>query len=228
MILRATFAASFATIFIANAAYASILTSTGAVTIATPPNVRDGALPSDTQIVAFAERHGITLPQDLTFNISVPGTSPSPTDINASPVTLPAGTRVDSYFVHMKSVTGTDPNPALVSGSITFDRPILGIAVFDLRLDQSDPALGLPTTLYPTGVARELDIVSGGVVGHIGNDSITLSGDRRTVIFNIGNTGGLDQARIVTAAVPEPSTLALWLIACLILGVRYARRNYLM
>jgi hypothetical protein len=185
-------------------------TPTGAITIIpAPPSVRDQAIVSDTEISLFAERQGVVLPQALNFNITQPTTAPGATTLDTTPGTIPAGIRVDSYYVYLQSISGTQEIPVVLSGSFTFDRDVLGIAIFNTQLNQSDPILGLPGTLYPTGGERDLDVVAGGIVGIGPNDSITLSEDRRTVTLNLGNAGGGDQLRIVTESVPEPSTLVL-------------------
>jgi len=116
-----------------------------------------------------------------------------------SPATIATGARIDSYFVHFDSV-GEPQNPVVVFGTITFDRDVLGIMVLqeNLNLTHSDP--GLPTTIY--SLVGELEIVGGGA-GSSTNDQITLSADRRTVSFNFRNTGGSDDCRIITAAVPN-------------------------
>lgn len=188
---------------------AGIVGTTGPISqIGAPADVRNHMLVSDSQIVAFAEQQGVVLPQNLTFNITQPGTAPEADAINTSPGDILSGTRVDSFLVHFESGTGTQSTPVLLSGSITFDRDVLGVAVFDRRLNESDSVLGSLSTFYPTE-NRELEIRAGGIVGVSGNDSITLSEDRRTVTFNFGNTGGPDQARIVVAAVPEASSIVL-------------------
>lgn len=205
------------------AVHAAIIEVTDALSVIAPPaDIRSGALISDSAIHIFPERQNFVLTQELTFNISTPGTSPGATDNNTSQTTIPAGTRVDSYFFHAQSVSGTQNSPVIYHGSITFDTEVLAIAVFNLRLNQSDAVVGLNEVLYPTGTERQLDINPGGIVGERGNDHITLSPDRRTVLFEIGNTGGLDQARILVASVPvpEPSTLALLGAAALTLLVR--------
>lgn len=199
-------------------------TPTGSVAqTAAPPSVRDQAIRSDTEISLFVERQGVFLPQALNFNVTAPTTAPAATTLGTTPGVLPAGTHVDSYFIHLQSLTGTPEVPVLLSGSITFDREVLGIAIFNIQLNQSDTILGLPGTLYPTGGERELDISIGGIVGVGGNDNITLSEDRRTVTLNFGNIGGGDQLRIVTASVPEPSTWALMVAA--VMTVCFLRRR---
>jgi len=210
----------------ASLSQAGVVGTAGSLSLESPPaDVRGGALLSDSLITAFSERQGVVLPQSLTFNLTLPGTAPGPDAIDTSPGDIAAGTRVDSYLVHFQSISGTNANPVLASGSITFDTDVMGIAFFNGRLNQSDPFLGLASTLYPVGEDRELEIEAGGIVGDRGHDSITLSADRRTVTFNLGNTGGPDQARIVVATVPEASSISLAAIGAACLGACGVRRR---
>lgn len=197
----------------AEPADAGILNVSGAVeVVSAPSDVRDGALESDTRIVAFAELQNIVLASGFNVNVSVPGTSPaSPGDNNYSPATIPAGTAVSSYFLHCDAV-GT-PNPPIgFTGSVTFDRDILGLVFDNPRLNQGHDYPGLPGTLYSTTGALEINNTPA-------FDSITLSADRRTVTVNFLNSNSPDDVRIITSAVPEPGALALLAIglasACL-------------
>lgn len=201
-------------------------TPTGAITlIPAPPSVRDQAIVSDTEISLFVERQGVVLQQALNFNITAPTTAPTETTLGTTPGSISEGTRVDSYYIHLQSLSGTSQVPVLLSGSITFDRDVLGIAIFNPQLNQSDLVLGLPGTLYGTGGERDLEVVAGGIFGVGPNDAITLSDDRRTVTLNLGNTAGGDQLRIVTAAVPEPSSWALLSVACVTIAAWRIRRR---
>ncbi len=186
---------------LAGSAVASHVSVTGAISVlsSSPSSVEDGALIGDTPIYLFAEKQGVVLPQELTFNVTQPGTLPLADGLGTTPGDLPAGARVNSYYVHFQSLTGTRSNPVLASGTVHFDADILGIAVFDRRLSESDHDLGLETTVYPAVDGRELDINGGGVFGIEGSDRVTLMDDRRTLLIDLGNTGGLDQLRIVTS-----------------------------
>ena len=83
----------------------------------------------------------------------------------------------------------------------------------DSLLDASDPIVGAPGTLYPTGLAlrgatfdptgRNDDIVVG-VPGDLG------VGSSRSVFVRGLQVGAMmDEVRIITAPVPEPSPLVL-------------------
>ena len=99
------------------------------------------------------------------------------------------------------------------AGSITFDRPVLGITVGLIgyqkvngpgnTLDLSDGPLGLPGTVYGF---NPVDLTP----GVVGSDTLTLSPDRRTVSMRLSTGEDSDNMRIVTAAsVPEPATVML-------------------
>jgi len=197
---------------------------TGDIALITPTpflDLREESYKSDSVITLFAEQQNVILSHTLTFNITKSGTSPGPVDTNLSPGEINAGTPVNSYFVHTESISGTRRAPVELSGSITFKEEVLGIAIFNRRLDESDEPLGLlSSVLYPTNQEREMEISVGGF------ESVTLSNDRRTVTFDFKNVGGLDQARIVTAAVPECGPLILASVgAMFVAGSRFKRQT---
>ncbi len=204
-------------LFAFNAARASIISTTPSVVeIPAPPDVRVGALESDTQIVAFAERLAFTLAQDLPANITNPGTSPDGGVPNLSPGTIPAGTAIDSYFVHFDSLGANEESPVGIAGTITFSHDILGLIVNSGALDNTDNVIGVPGLLYPTVNNRGLELTP----GDNALDIVTLSADRRTVTLNLLNAISVDQLRVITA-VPEPST---WLLLAIGLCALVARR----
>ncbi|RMF86878.1 MAG: hypothetical protein D6739_02515, partial [Nitrospirae bacterium] len=173
---------------------APALTVSGAVTLAPPPgDVTLGAYESDTAIYLFPERTGVTLASDLAADVTAPGSVGTSADL--TPGTIAAATAVDSYLLHFDPVGST--NVVRLTGSVTFDRPILGVLVADNTLAGSDGPLGHPGTLYPTTLAlRGLEFP--------GQDYLTLSADMRTLELDWTASDVLDQVRVVTA-VPEPT-----------------------
>jgi len=216
-----------ATLFLAlaaNVASAAIIASSGAATpIAPPADVTLNALESDTLAPVFVERTDFTLPVDLQVHITLPGTSPTAVDMNFSPGAIPAGTRIDSYYVHFDSLgDSTTTEAVVVDGSITFDRDVLGLIVGPILLNESNLLVGAPGTLYPSDPS--LEIVAGGA-GLEANDLLTLSSDRRTVTFNFRNTAHLDSFRIITE-VPEPGSCVLLASGLgLLAAMRWRRRR---
>jgi hypothetical protein len=203
---------------LAVAVRAAIISTTGAVSVATPPaDVSSNHWESDTVIRAFAEQQGLVLLQPASVDISLPGTSPSATDQNLSPAVIPAGTLVNVYSLHF-DVVGTRPtNSALEAiGSITFSQDVLGLIALSGTLNNSNATLGLPGLTYSSGPDHglELNPVGGGT-----SDFVTFSADRRTVNVDLLNASFADDLRIVTA-VPEPSVGLIVVAAASALLVR--------
>jgi hypothetical protein len=195
---------------------AGIIGTTGAVVdvTATPPaSVLLGATQSDTEIKLFTERGGVTLVAPVNVDVSVPGTYNFPASAPYSPATLPAGTTVDSFFLHFDRVSTT--GFGRLTGSVTVDCPIVGVIALTPQLDASDAALGRVGTLYPTGTEARRGLEF--------EEEITLSADRKTLIVTLeiqsealpGGPGDptLDQIRVITSCPPTgacPKTQGFW------------------
>ena len=183
-----------AALFAGPMAAADIVATTGnIVTVGAPPSVAVGAFESDTRIIAFAERETRVLAMPLALDITAPGSYgggiTTLTPGNANP-----GDTINSYYVSADIVS---VGPISLSGTITFDEPVIGIEVNDSSLDATDARLGAAGTIYPTGVAnRGLNLAA--------NDKVILSGNRRDVTINWEVFNVTDQIRIVTAGTPTP------------------------
>jgi len=205
---------------ISHSAQAGFLNPTGAITIIpAPSDTSPGALESNTEIRAFAERQSVLLAANLPVDITVPGTSPQGGVPNLSSGSIAAGITVNSFLLHFDSLAGT-VDPVSVTGSISFTEDILGIAVLSDTLDSTDAIAGLLGLTYPSGNARGLELNA----GDTGIDGITLSADRRTVSVNLLNLNATEQVRIITA-VPEPSSISLAAIASFGL-LAWSRRRF--
>jgi prepilin-type N-terminal cleavage/methylation domain-containing protein/prepilin-type processing-associated H-X9-DG protein len=136
-----------------------------------PASVIVHTLENSVTIRAFREKEDYELSGSVRVNVSSPGYFDSTAKMTAGSVG--AGQRINCYFVHYDPVGN---GPGVSSGSMTFPGDILGIICLDAQLDASDSALGHPGTKYPTGKA------SRGFES--GQDIITLSEDRRTVVIN--------------------------------------------
>lgn len=192
-------------------ATAAVVGTTGAVVqysdSQVPSDIATGDWENNTQIREFPEVQNFTLPAGgVTADVTVPGTSPSSTSQNLSTGVIPAGTVVDSYFLHFDPVG--EPNPAdTLSGSITFNEPVLGLIALSQTQDDSEPILGLPGVTYADGKYHGMELEPGsGASGT--NDVLTLSADRYTVSFTMSAGENADELRIVTA-VPEPMSLSI-------------------
>jgi hypothetical protein len=191
---------------------ADIVGTTGAIvdsSLSPPASVVPGATESDTDILLFPEATQTMLGAPVAVDISVPGFYSFPGSAPFSPGVIPAGATVDSYFLHFDRVSAT--GFARLSGSATFDCPIVGVIVLTANLDASDASLGRAGTTYPTGAApaRGLEF----------EENVTLSADRLTLSVELeiqaGTAGDntVDQIRIITQCPPEgvcPKTQGFW------------------
>jgi hypothetical protein len=156
-----------------------------------PERVYTGALESDSFIRAFAERKAVVLPGAVFMNVTKPGYYAKEEDFTGCGGHLAAGTVVDSYLLHVDPV---DTHSVSLEGSITFDRDILGLAVFSKRLRRTDSLLGAPGTNYGGGTTPQRGMEFGG-------DRIWLSEDRRTVSIKMNVANWRDELRVVTTAI---------------------------
>jgi len=171
---------------------AAIFGTTGQVTqIAAPPSAVFGAI-FGTPASAWDEQQGFVttgLPCDLTVNPSNSG-SPTPGIV--------AGL-LDSHIIHWNDFAGI-----AITGTVTFNNPIAGVAYTDNFLNASDLIAGASPTIYPTGFANR------GINSTPGNPSF-VSILNNTISFNLNLLPGavdFDQIRVYTR-VPTPGSLAL-------------------
>jgi hypothetical protein len=137
-----------------------------------------------------------------------------------------AGTAVSSYIVHFDPV-GTPTSVYEGHGTITFDRPVLGViyATNDTStytlLTASDTAVGLGPAFYDADpLQRKLEIPQA-----TWQDVVSFSGNVVTV--NLFTTSSMDEVRIITACpVPAPGALALLALGTGLVGWLH-RRNML-
>jgi len=162
------------------------LTATGDVVVVDPPPaVRLDA--TGDRIWAFPEAAGVVLPADLPVSASEPGTYGA----GAAGDPIPAGTRVDSFFLHNHGGRG--------EGGVSFTGRILGV-IFDApRLYASEGLLGRAGTAYPYMQSGWDDFERGFEPNQ--PDWLTLHPDGYSLSLNMGSGGSwVDQVRVITAA----------------------------
>jgi hypothetical protein len=198
--------------FIVASAKADVTVWDGAVsyegTMLSGLNLSTGQTESDNYIFVWDEQQNVTLTQDLAVDITEPGEYNR--DKSPTPSTVSAGTTVSSYILHFDEDTGG----RTLSGSITFDTPVLGIIMATNPPDSlvaSDGIVGIPTTTYgPIGPSphnvRGLETFS---TAHTRQDPFTLSEDELTVSFVLYTSGGIDEMRIITEAYTNQPPVAV-------------------
>ncbi|MCS6986152.1 MAG: PEPxxWA-CTERM sorting domain-containing protein [Sphingomonadaceae bacterium] len=127
--------------------------------------------------------------------------------------TLPAGTRVASHAIVF------DPKPrSTVQATVEFNRPILGILWRTRSLKDTDATLSVPPTVWSSPPTRGLE--AGDIAG------TSFSGKMLTIKeWTAGNPG--DNIRVITTAIPEPTTWAMLIAGFGLIGfaARQRRRN---
>lgn len=166
-----------------------------------PASVRAHQLQSDEWIYLFHERNDVVLRNPLKV------ISPAPQTISRSTsfeeIELPPGTRCQSILIH-SDLQGQD-RP--LTGTIRFDRPLIGLIVSTDGLQGSDAFAGSPFTEYPT----DEDVIAPGNLSRgtatpwksskEAIDSITVHEDRRGVTVTMQAPGNnIDQIRILLQA----------------------------
>jgi uncharacterized repeat protein (TIGR01451 family) len=167
-----------------------------------PPSVKLNALQHRTNVYAFDERQGATLPSAVAVDAMDPGTY---TSFPPGSATIAAGTQVNSHLIH--SDIPPRSYTARRTGTVTFSNDIIGVVASTNKLAASD-TLGAPGTLYAgTTNWRGLESSENGFPGM--NDRFTISADRRTVSFDF-NTYVMDEIRVITShAIPPELTTTI-------------------
>jgi FecR-like protein len=168
--------------------------STGAFRFAPPWPRRLRFVQSDDEIFVVPQGYVTTLAEPLKVNIASPGEYARAETLTASE--LPAGLVVRSYMLHFDPEHhGKRQHYERTTGSITFDRPVLGLVVLHEELAAS-------ASRFPGRKAgeflehRQLEL-TGTRVG----DVITLSDDRRTVSLDLAAPGQFsDLVRVIVDA----------------------------
>lgn len=171
--------------------FAYIDSTTADVTLVTggaiPSDVTPGANEDNTQALAFEEKQLVELDADLAVDHD--GTTGGPylgTDV-ANTGIIPAGTIVNSHFIHWdpEDATGTT-----ITGSATFVGKIIGVQINTASIVDTNGNLGLGSVTYATNQIGAAD-------------EFTISVDGKTIDIDFYATSGADNIRVIT----EPDVL---------------------
>ncbi|MEQ9455484.1 MAG: hypothetical protein RLN76_12940 [Phycisphaeraceae bacterium] len=198
--MRPTLATALTLSLAATSAHAAILSGTAGLgdtfsQISPPAAVGNNNQQTNNTLFAFNEKQNVTLSAALDTDLTFAG----------PPSTLPIGSLVSSHYVFV------DPSAPSnrVTGTVTFDQPILGVIFDDTKLDASASQLGAPGTTY----------FSPSLLGLESGDIVTIpSANTVSIDFTAGSPG--DYIRVITQGVPEPASASLLALTLLTLRRR--------
>ena len=186
--------------------------------IAPPPIVQEGVLESASLARLFQERQEFVLPSALSVDITTTGVFDEVVEL--TPGSISAGTLVNSYFLHADAA-----GAVLFEGTIVFEQEILGVIITENNLQASHPVIGSPLTTYPVDASQ--DAMLAPLTLDAGLDSVTVILPD-TLVFHLDRTfqnQTYDHVRVITAAIPEPSSGIMLAMGVLAVALRRSRRK---
>ncbi|HKP59736.1 MAG TPA: hypothetical protein VJV78_23595 [Polyangiales bacterium] len=143
----------------------------------------------DTTMLIFQEQHDLTLGSALGYDVRLPQGAAQPSVAQGE---VPAGTKVNVYFVHFDPVGRASKHFA---ASIVFSDTVLGVAFRMKTLDAGDEIAGRADVVYPKpGSATERGLE------YPGADKLSFEADGRTLGIDLATSTSSDQIRVITAA----------------------------
>ena len=177
---------------------ASGIRSTRGEVVPAPPGTPEALaeMENDTQILVIPERRDFKPAVSIPVDITEPGLYEGPNLMAAYKVTPPTGTRVRSYLLRYNPLGQLKARgPRRFEGSVTFDRPVLGIITFSRKLNRTDAML----TRAPLPKVNVQDTGLRGLErGPIPADRVELSADRRTITVTFFADESVDEIRAIT------------------------------
>lgn len=173
--------------------FGAIVGTTGAgLLVAPPPSLAPGVFANSTTVFVMNEKQGVLFNGVIDKYLPTIGT---PYVLSSATPVNPGPKWVNSHLIHFDNQG--QPQAGIVTGTVTFDKAIIGVIFTNQRLDLSDAALGNPGTVYPFGVANR------GFSSVI--DTFTLLSPW-TLRFTLANGGAMDEIRVLT--LPTPGSVA--------------------
>jgi len=148
--------------------------------IGAPCSVMSNVLEDNSLIRLFPERLRYALPSAVTVTAPNGGTQ-----------VIPAGTLVDSYYLHADWVNQGQNTAKVFDGNVTFAQPILGILKSGGALLSTNAMLGNPGTTYATGTDQGIEDY---------DDSVSFSNAGKTLTLHLTVWNTSDALRVITPA----------------------------
>lgn len=186
-------------------AFAGFATSvSGNGQLVSPPPA-NAALDTNLKYQVWNESSGT-----LSSNVSVENNGALGSYTGASPgtgTTLAEGTAYGSTFIQLNP--GVDGMVGSGTATILFSTPIIGIALSDSSLNNTDSAYGAPGTTYPTG------LVGRGIAPKTNQLFTITDGGKELEVHFTAQYDSLREIRVFTAgsavsSIPEPASVIVW------------------
>jgi hypothetical protein len=224
-----------ASLLVAGSASAGIANYSGQLELVpeteAPLSFKWGDMANDEHMALYVETTGHTLQNGLMADI--PGNDGTYHRFArpAQPFAIPAGTEIDSYFIHQELV-GNDYNKfGSMEFTITFEQPILGLilggdwhdsTLYRTTLDNSDFLAGPGVQHAKNSDFRRRGALEGLAVAEfltISDDGLTLSGSLHSRSIHVDNVRVITQSSVI----PTPGAAALLGVAG-VLGLTRRRK----
>ena len=152
------------------------------------------SLTNDDKLFLVAERLNCAVEKDFRVGLLGAGLSWPITDRKRKWVT--AGNVVNSYLLMFQPDNIVNDLPVSVSGSITFQNRILGVAVSPRQLSYTNKVFGLPGLDYSQFAWRRLENIDTDD-GRVPADMLKISEDGRQLRFHLHASTGTDHIRVI-------------------------------
>lgn len=179
-----------------------------------PSSLLSGSLERNSAAYGFVEKTGFALTEALPVDFRPGSPYPNNYDLtsDANPGFLPVGLTVNSYFIHFDptgSSTTTVRNPGTVRITFEKDYKIAGIQVTRLRQgNAASSQLHMDGVTYETRSSKEYGVELDSGTNNYPDWVHVLDG--RTIEIRLHSSlDNIDNMRILTTAVPEPSSILL-------------------
>jgi hypothetical protein len=157
---------------------------------------RPGTVVDKEHLLLFPEKESIVLPEGFLLSVDTPGEYANRDKTRRIKKTVPLKTQqiVDSYLLQFNpGMSGEESVSRRFTGSLRFDRPIVGLLLSNQLLDATDSLLGLPESDF-TGIFRR---------GINDTDTIFLDEDRYSLKVSFSTHNGVDQIRVLVASTQQ-------------------------
>ncbi|MEM7599955.1 MAG: FecR domain-containing protein [Verrucomicrobiota bacterium] len=155
-----------------------------------------GEVLDSNSLLLFPERESVELPGGFALSTLEPGQFNNEMKPRAAKLetTLSASRLVDSFLLQFNpDPEGSQSESQNFSGSLRFERPIVGLILNRELLDASDNTLGLSGADFEGVFRRGINM----------DDRISLHPDRRTLSLSFFVGDGVDQIRVLVASDPD-------------------------